>query len=255
MATRRSLRDEIVRRGLVDAAHVDEILAANRVRVNGSIVANPASLVSAADSVAVVDAPSKYVSRGGFKLEGALDELGVTVAGRRCIDAGSSTGGFTDCLLQRDAAHVLAVDVGRAQLHDRLARDARVTSWESRNILEVHPDDVVGVPAMGRLADLLVADLSFTSSARCVPHLAGLVAVGGEVLVMVKPQFEAARQDVPVGGVVRDPEVHARAVASVVDALVSAGCAVRGTCGSRLPGADGNREFFVWAVRLTDGSQ
>ncbi|MFM7094310.1 MAG: SAM-dependent methyltransferase, partial [Actinomycetota bacterium] len=129
MAARRALRDELVRRHLLDAGEVDAALAANRVRVNGAVVANPASLVASADAVSVIDEPSQWVSRGGGKLDGAIADFGLVVEGRFCVDAGSSTGGFIDCLLQRGAAHVVAVDVGRAQLHHRLLTDGRVTSW------------------------------------------------------------------------------------------------------------------------------
>lgn len=255
MAQRRILRDELVRRRLLDGTDVDAALAANRVRVNGAVVTNPSSLVAARDSVAVADEPPRYVSRGGLKLEGALEDFGLDVAHRRCIDAGSSTGGFTDCLLQHGASHVVAVDVGRAQLHNRLVTDARVTSWESRNILDVTVADIAVVEGYKNGADVLVADLSFTSSARLAGHLAALVAPGGSVVVMVKPQFEAERADVPAGGVVRDPEVQDRAVRAVSDALRVAGCDVLGSVESRLPGGDGNREFFVWASRPTDRTQ
>ncbi len=255
MAQRRALRDELLRRRLLDASEIDAALAANRVRVNGAVVTNPASLVAAGDSVAVADEPPRYVSRGGLKLEGALHDFGLDVTGRRCVDAGSSTGGFTDCLLQHGASHVVAVDVGRAQLHNRLATDERVTSWESRNILDVTAADLAVVDGYHNGTDVLVADLSFTSSARLVGHLVELVAPGGSVVVMVKPQFEADRSDVPAGGVVRDPAVQMRAVQSVCDALRAAGCNVEGSVESRVPGADGNREFFVWASCPTDRTQ
>lgn len=255
MVQRRALRDELVRRRLLDEADIETALAANRVRVNGAVVTNPASLVAAGDSVAVADEPAQWVSRGGAKLQGAIDDLGFGVAGRFCFDAGSSTGGFTDCLLQNGAAHVIAVDVGRAQLHHRLLTDERVTSWESRNITDVSHDDIASIQGYEAGSGLVVADLSFTSSARLAGHLVRLAAHGGDVVVMVKPQFEADRSEVPDGGVVRDPEVQARAVAAVVEALEAAGCVLRGRAESRVPGADGNREFFVWATRRTDGSQ
>ena len=255
MAARRPLRDELVRRALIDPAGIEDALAANRVRVNGAVVVNPSSLVAPGDSVSVAEEPSRYVSRGGVKLEGAIADLGVVVSGRRCLDAGSSTGGFTDCLLQHGAVSVLAIDVGRGQLHNKLVMDPRVTSWESRNILDVSRPDVVAATGVDTGVDLVVADLSFTSSARLAGHLVDLVAPGGDLLVMVKPQFEASRSEVPEGGVVRDPEVHRRAVAAVEGALVAAGCGLRGIAPSRLAGTDGNLEFFVWATRLTDGSQ
>jgi 23S rRNA (cytidine1920-2'-O)/16S rRNA (cytidine1409-2'-O)-methyltransferase len=254
MVARRALRDELVRRQLIDADDVDAALAGNRVRVNGAVVANPASLVAASDSVSVIDEPARWVSRGGAKLDGAIGDLGIDVAGRFCVDAGSSTGGFTDCLLQHGAIHVVAVDVGRAQLHHRLLTDERVTSRESCNILDVSRADLSVVTAVDGYADgagLVVADLSFTSSARVAGHLVELTAPGGDVVIMVKPQFEADRADVPEGGVVRDPAVQEKAVAAVAAALEGAGAEVRGIAESRVPGTDGNREFFVWATRRT----
>ncbi|MBU6226809.1 MAG: hypothetical protein KGQ43_04400, partial [Acidobacteria bacterium] len=191
----------------------------------------------------------------GGKLDGALSDFGLVVEGRFCLDAGSSTGGFTDCLLQRGAAHVIAVDVGRGQLHHRLLSDDRVTSWESRNILDVSRTDIAIIDGYADATVVVVADLSFTSSARVAGHLVELSGNGGDIVVMVKPQFEAPRDEVPEGGVVRDPAVHARAVAAVVGALEAAGAEVRGTAESRVPGADGNREFFVWATRRTHRTQ
>lgn len=255
MAARRALRDELVRRHLLNGAEVDAALAANRVRVNGAVVANPASMVSAADAVTVIDEPAQWVSRGGGKLDGAIADFGLVVQGRFCVDAGSSTGGFTDCLLQRGAAHVVAIDVGRAQLHHRLLTDDRVTSWESRNILDVSRADLSAIDGFVDGPGLIVADLSFTSSARLAGHLVDLVSADGDVVVMVKPQFEAQRDEVPEGGVVRDPAVHERAVAAVVAALTAGGAEVRETAESRVPGADGNREFFVWATRRTHRTQ
>jgi 23S rRNA (cytidine1920-2'-O)/16S rRNA (cytidine1409-2'-O)-methyltransferase len=255
MAARRALRDELVRRHLLDAHDVDGALAANRVRVNGAIVSNPASLVAAADAVSVIDEPSRWVSRGGGKLDGALSDFGLAVEGRFCLDAGSSTGGFTDCLLQRGAAHVIAVDVGRAQIHHRLLSEARVTSWESRNVLDVSRADIALSDGYAHGAEVVVADFSFTSSARLAGHLVELSITGGDIVVMVKPQFEAPRDEVPEGGVVHDPAVQARAVAAVIGALGAAGAEFRGTVESRVPGADGNREFFVWATRRTHRTQ
>lgn len=255
MAPRRSVRDEIVRRGLLVADEVDEALATNRVRVNGAVVSNAASLVAPADSVSVVAPPPRFVSRGGIKLEGALATFSVDVEGKWCLDAGASTGGFTDCLLQRGARHVFAVDVGRAQLHHRLATDPRVSSRESTNVLSIEPAELHDVEGYAMGAEVVVADLSFTSSAQIAGHLARLAAPGADLLVLVKPQFEARRDEVPIGGVVADAEVQARAVQEVADALLAAGCEVRGTCDSPITGTEGNREFFVWARRLTGASQ
>lgn len=250
MVQRRALRDEIVRRGLLGADdEIDLVLAAHRVRVNGAVVSNGRSMVAAGDAISVIPAPARFVSRGGLKLDGALDAFGVDVAGRFCLDAGASTGGFTDCLLQRGAAHVVAVDVGRAQIHARLLADERVTSWESTNVTAVTPEELSLVAGYADGASVVVADLSFVSLAGMVPALVALSAPDADLVVMVKPQFEASRGDVPAGGVVEDAAVQARAVDAVVAAMVAAGCAVRGTCESPITGTEGNKEFFVWAVR------
>ncbi len=255
MAQRRSLRIELVRRGLLEADEVDRALAANRVHVNGAVVANGGSLVSAADSVSVAAPPARFVSRGGVKLEGALEHFAIDVTNKVCLDAGASTGGFTDCLVQRGARHVLAIDVGRAQLHNKMAIDARVTSWESTNILSVDRQRVCGLDGYGVGAEVVVADLSFTSSAQIAGHLVGLAAMGADLVVLVKPQFEAPRDDVPVGGVVTDEGVRARAVEAVAEALSGGGCEILGTCESPITGAEGNVEYFVWARCVTDRSQ
>ena len=250
MAQRRALRDEIARRGLLGADDdVDEVLGANRVRVNGAVVTNGRSMVAPGDAISVTSPPSRFVSRGGLKLDGALDEFGIDVAGRFCLDAGASTGGFTDCLLQRGAAHVVAVDVGRAQIHARLLADERVTSWESTNVGDVAHLQLAAVPGYAEGASVVVADLSFVSLAVMVPALVDLAAPAADLVVMVKPQFEASRQDVPAGGVVEDVDVQRRAVDAVAQALADAGCEVRATCESPITGTEGNREFFLWAVR------
>lgn len=252
---RRTLRAELVRRGLIDVGDVDGALEANRVRVNGAIVSNGSSLVAPADAVVVAPLPTRFVSRGGLKLEGALERFAINVADRVCLDAGSSTGGFTDCLLQRGARHVIAVDVGRAQLHNKMAIDPRVTSWESTNVLAVKRDRIREVEGYGGGVHVVVADLSFTSSAQIARHLVGLSANGADLVVLVKPQFEAPRDEVPVGGVVTDAAVRARAVSAVTEALSAAGCDVLGTCESPITGAEGNVEYFVWARCVTDRSQ
>jgi 23S rRNA (cytidine1920-2'-O)/16S rRNA (cytidine1409-2'-O)-methyltransferase len=250
MAQRRALRDEIVRRGLVASDDdVEGVLAANRVRVNGAVVSNGKSMVAADDAISVIAAPSRFVSRGGLKLEGALDAFGIDVSGRYGLDAGSSTGGFTDCLLQRGAAHVVSVDVGRAQIHARLLADERVTSWESTNVSAVTLERLGAVPGYEHGAEIVVADLSFVSLASMVPALVGLTAPGADVVVMVKPQFEASRQDVPTGGVVVDIGVQQQAVDAVAGALADEGCSLSGTCESPITGTEGNKEFFLWAVR------
>lgn len=256
MSVRKPLETELIRRGLVATpSDAKEALLANRVRVNGAVVANGASLVTVGDAVHVVDPPSRFVGRGGEKLFGAIQQFDISVANALCVDAGASTGGFTDCLLHNGAQHVLAVDVGRAQLHHRILTDPRVTSKESCNIadVELHAlGELTGVPGYQRGADIVVADLSFTSLAALIPALVALVAPAGQLVLLVKPQFESDRGDVPSGGVVVDPEVHERALAKVESALLSAGCQLRGRCASSVKGAEGNQEFFVWAEKHAD---
>lgn len=247
MSQRKPLQGELLRRGLVNSkTEAIEALSSNRVRVNGAVVANGASLVANSDALHVIDPPNRFVGRGGEKLLGALDHFGIAIADARCIDAGASTGGFTDCLLQKGARHVLAVDVGRAQLHQRILVDPRVTSMESCNIADLQLGDV---PDYGNGADVLVADLSFTSLAAHVAVLVSLVAPSGQLVLLVKPQFESDRADVPVGGVVVDPVVHERALVKVEAALLEAGCQLRGRCASSITGTEGNQEFFVWAEK------
>ncbi len=184
----------------------------------------------------------RYASRGGLKLEGALDAFGLDVAGMSCIDIGCSSGGFTDCLLSRGARHVLAVDVGRAQFDWSLRNDDRVTLLERTN--------VVDVPAAGYGGlDLAVCDVSFTGIAHVLPAVKDLLGAEGIFLTLVKPQFEAAPEDVGEGGVVRDPEVRRQVLVRVTAGLLEAGFSVEGLCASPIEGAKGNREFFALARR------
>jgi 23S rRNA (cytidine1920-2'-O)/16S rRNA (cytidine1409-2'-O)-methyltransferase len=185
------------------------------------------------------------VSRGGDKLAAALQRFTIDAAGVRALDAGASTGGFTDCLLQAGAAAVVAVDVGRGQLHDRLRADPRVTSLERLDIREVTLDTVGGVPV-----DLVVADLSFISLGRVVPVLTGPVAgAGAPVVTLVKPQFEAGRVEASRGrGVIRDPDIHRRTLHQAIGALRGSGAAIMGVMPSPITGQAGNVEFLVHAV-------
>jgi 23S rRNA (cytidine1920-2'-O)/16S rRNA (cytidine1409-2'-O)-methyltransferase len=182
------------------------------------------------------------VSRGGEKLDAALDTFAVPVAGRHALDAGASTGGFTDCLRQRDAASVVAVDVGYGQLHERLRADDRVTVLERTNVRDLTPE------AVGGPRELIVADLSFISLGTVAPALLGVAAPGADLVVLVKPQFEAGRAEASKGrGVIRDPEVWRRALAEVHAALTAQGAAIMGVMVSPLTGADGNVEFLLHA--------
>lgn len=184
-----------------------------------------------------------FVSRGGQKLDGALQALGVDVAGLRALDAGASTGGFTDCLLRRGAVHVVAVDVAYGQLAWTLRNDERVTVMERSNIRHLQASDI------GDPVDLVVADLSFISLRTVKDAVSDLTAPNGSLVLMVKPQFELPRDQVPAGGVVNDPALWRRAVADVVNGYRDAGFFLAGAAASPITGPKGNREFFVHLVR------
>jgi 23S rRNA (cytidine1920-2'-O)/16S rRNA (cytidine1409-2'-O)-methyltransferase len=187
-----------------------------------------------------VTAALTYVSRGGIKLANALDELGVSPVGRRCLDVGASTGGFTDCLLQRGAAHVVAVDVAYGELSWRLREDPRVTVIERCNARSLDPGTLPYAP------DLIVMDLSFISLTKVLPAVLAVAGDPYDCLAMVKPQFEVGRDRVGKGGVVRDPALRREAMVTVAHAGIELGAAVGGIASSGLPGPKGNRESFVW---------
>jgi 23S rRNA (cytidine1920-2'-O)/16S rRNA (cytidine1409-2'-O)-methyltransferase len=209
------------------------------VLVGGSVADKAARLFGDGEPLRLIGPPPRFVGRGGEKLEGALDRFEIAVAGR-WVDAGASTGGFTDCLLQRGATEVVAIDVGHGQLHERLRADPRVDVRERVNVRLLGPGD------LGEPADGVTADLSFISLAVVLPNLVGLARAGADLVVLVKPQFEAGRAEVSRGrGVVRDPEVWARALTAVVAAAGSAGAAMMNAMTSPITGADGNVEFFL----------
>lgn len=237
------LDQELVARGLARSrTHAGKLIAAGRVAVNGAPVARPAKQVADSDKLHVQDAEDEeYVSRAGHKLAGALEAFGdLQVHGLRCLDAGASTGGFTDVLLRRGAERVAAVDVGHGQLVDQIRNDPRVDVHEGVNVRSLVPD-LVGGPV-----DLVVADLSFISLRLVVRPLAAVTRPGGDVVLMVKPQFEVGRDNVGRTGVVTSPELRRRAVHAVVEAAEAAGMVVAGLARSPLPGQDGNVEFFLW---------
>jgi 23S rRNA (cytidine1920-2'-O)/16S rRNA (cytidine1409-2'-O)-methyltransferase len=209
--------------------------------VNGAPAAKAAHLVSPAEPVTLSGPPPRFVSRGGDKLDAALERFAVDVAGKRALDAGASTGGFTDCLLQRGARQVVAVDVGYGQLDSRIRADRRVTMLERTNVRTVTIADVGGRPF-----PLVVADLSFISLTTVAPVLAGdLAAAGADLVLLVKPQFEAGVREASRGrGVIRDPAVWHRALQEVGTALNRAGAAMMGLMVSPLTGASGNVEFL-----------
>jgi 23S rRNA (cytidine1920-2'-O)/16S rRNA (cytidine1409-2'-O)-methyltransferase len=245
VAAKSRLDAELVRRGLARSReHAQALVTAGRVRVGGLVATKVATGVDAAASLQVVsDGGDDYVSRGGHKLAGALDVLhGPPIAGRRCLDAGASTGGFTDVLLRRGACEVVAVDVGYGQLAWSLRTDPRVRLLERTNVRSLTPD-IAGT------ADLLVADLSFISLTLVLPALLGCVDDAGDALVLVKPQFEAGREAVGAGGVVREVSVRADAVRRVAAAAAALGWGTAGVAASPLPGPAGNVEYFLWLRR------
>jgi 23S rRNA (cytidine1920-2'-O)/16S rRNA (cytidine1409-2'-O)-methyltransferase len=207
--------------------------------------AKPGELVPADVEVAV-DAPEEYVSRGGRKLANALDAFGLDVAGRRAVDVGASTGGFTDVLLQRGAVHVVAVDVAYGELAWKLRTDERVTVLERTNARHLARGDLPYAP------DLVVADVSFISLTKVLPAVLSCMAPRWEGLVMVKPQFEVGRERVGKGGVVRDAAVRREALVAVAASAQALGAAVLGFASSGLPGPKGNRETFL---RLAEGAR
>ena len=232
----------LARRGLFDSrARAAASVMAGEVRLgtDGTRAAKPGQHVPEDVEVAVAERP-RFVSRGGIKLANALDATGVDPEGRRCLDVGASTGGFTDCLLQRGAAHVVALDVAYGELHWSLRTDERVTVMERVNARAIRPADLPYRP------DLIVADVSFISLAKVLPTVLGCAAERFDALAMVKPQFEVGRERVGKGGVVREAADRRAALVAVAEAARDAGATVLGFAGSGLPGPKGNRETFVW---------
>jgi 23S rRNA (cytidine1920-2'-O)/16S rRNA (cytidine1409-2'-O)-methyltransferase len=209
-----------------------------RVGQDGPVALRPSQLVEA-DANLIVDAGPRYVSRGGVKLENALEALGIDVRDRDCLDVGASTGGFSDCLLQRGAARVIAADVAYGQLDVRLREDPRVHVIERLNARELVPADLPFVPSLATI------DVSFISLTKVLPAVARCLGPGGEILAMVKPQFELGKERVG-RGVVRDAADRREAILKVANAARDLGLPVRGFASSGLPGPKGNRETFVW---------
>ncbi|MEA3055471.1 MAG: rRNA (cytidine1920-2-O)/16S rRNA (cytidine1409-2-O)-methyltransferase [Actinomycetota bacterium] len=208
--------------------------------MSGAVAEKPSRLVDPSEPIELRGAPPRFVSRGGEKLDAALERFSIDVDDRRCLDAGASTGGFTDCLLQRGAREVIAVDVGFGQLHERLRADARVRNRERCNIRSLAPGDIGGP------VELTVADLSFISLRTVLPALLDLTDAAGTIVLLVKPQFEAGRQEASRNrGVIRDPAVWRRVLDEVCSAVISGGATMMGAMVSPLRGADGNVEFLV----------
>jgi 23S rRNA (cytidine1920-2'-O)/16S rRNA (cytidine1409-2'-O)-methyltransferase len=234
----------LVARGLCESREQGKrLILAGEVLVNDEPVTKAGQLVPD-DALIRVKQPPKYVSRGGFKLEGALDQFLISVQDRVCLDVGASTGGFTDCLLQRGARKVFAFDVGTNQLVWKLRSDPRVVSRENFNVRHMKPSDV------GEEVDLIVADVSFISLTLVLPPAFEALKGGGEAIVLIKPQFELSRDEVGKGGIVRDPALHVKACRKIETfAAAQRGWQWRGLMESPIQGTDGNREFLAWLTR------
>jgi 23S rRNA (cytidine1920-2'-O)/16S rRNA (cytidine1409-2'-O)-methyltransferase len=244
VSTRRRLDADLVRRGLVSSrTEAQTLIDEHRVLVNGAVAEKASRQIALGDQLIVSGPPSRFVGRGALKLDHALDVFEIDVAGMRALDAGASTGGFTDCLLQRGTDHVVALDVGHGQLHERLRADDRVMNLERTNVRHVDADLV------GGLVDIVVGDLSFISLRLVIGPLVSVCQPGASMVLLVKPQFEAGRDEVSRGrGVITDPAVWERVRDEVTDAFGDAGCEVVDWTDSPITGADGNHEFLVHAV-------
>ncbi|WEH42553.1 TlyA family RNA methyltransferase [Streptomyces sp. NBC_01218] len=244
---RRRLDAELVHRKLARSReHASQLIAAGRVSVRGLVATKSATQVETSAPVVVAEDESdpEYVSRGGHKLAGAFAAfvpLGLEVAGRRALDAGASTGGFTDVLLRTGARQVLAVDVGYGQLAWSLQSDERVVVKDRTNVRELTLDHIDGLPV-----DLVVGDLSFIPLGLVLPALVRCAAPDADLVLMVKPQFEVGKERLGSGGVVRSPELRAEAVREVARRAAALGLGVRGVTASPLPGPSGNVEYFLW---------
>lgn len=245
--SKRSIRldNAVADRTGITRSQARSLIMEGRVRVNGSVATKAGQNVSTEASIAV-ESPRRFVSRGGEKLEHALDAFGLDVRGANVLDVGASTGGFTDCLLQRGAAHVTAVDVGYGQLDWRLRNDPRVTVMERTNF-RLLPDD-----AFPEGFDLVVVDASFISSATIVARAQRYLRPAGAMVVLVKPQFEAGRERLGSGGVVRERPVHGAILREVRDGFEALGFGVAALTGSPLQGPAGNREFLAELRRGTE---
>ncbi|MFI6909296.1 TlyA family RNA methyltransferase [Nonomuraea sp. NPDC050394] len=244
MSRRVRLDSELVRRGLARSREqAAQLIEAGRVTVGGQVAGKAATQVDTAAAIVVARSPDgpDYVSRGAHKLLGALEAFkALSVEGRRCLDAGASTGGFTDVLLRHGAAHVLAVDVGYGQLAWSLRTDERVTVMERVNVRDLTPEMV------GEAPTLIVGDLSFISLRLVLPALAAVAAPSADFVMLVKPQFEVGKERVGAGGVVREPALRAQAVRDAATKAQDIGLAVRGVTASPLPGPSGNVEYLLW---------
>ena len=231
----------IVERGLAPSRErAQAILLAGNVLVNGQKMEKPGSQVAADARVEIIGEALRYASRGGLKLEGALEDFAISPQGLVCLDVGSSTGGFTDCLLQNGAARVYAVDVTVDQLDWKLRQDPRVATVE-RNARYLKAEDIAERPA------LVTMDVSFISVTKVLPAVVPVAATGADFLILIKPQFELEKREIGKGGIVRDAALHQKAVERVQATATACGLAILGVRPSHLPGTEGNQEFFLHA--------
>ena len=258
----------LVERGLASSRSQAQRMIASGVRWRPAgrddaawktVARNRDELSDAAEIDLLDAAEARYVSRGGLKLEGALRASGIDVHGKACLDVGQSTGGFTDCLLQHGAAQVTGVDVGQGQLHPTLRADARVRCIESLNARTLSASDLIAedVQQAGAMVtfDLIVGDLSFISQTLVLPALVALLAPGGDLLMLVKPQFELQPGQVGKGGIVRDPALYAVVEQRIRDCCAALGLRVYGWADSAITGGDGNREFFMHGKHTGEGAR
>ena len=237
------LDSEVLARGLAASRErARALILAGQVRVNGQQVTKAGAAVAEGDAITLVEPDHPYVSRGGVKLAHALDTFGIDVTGRLALDVGASTGGFTDVLLRRGARRVIALDVGHGQLDWRLRNDSRVVVIERVNARTLSPEQL---PSDARAFDIATMDVSFISARQVLPAIAPLLRAGADMVILVKPQFEAGRAEVGKGGLVRDPDVHARVVDEVTAAASALGLTRIQVTESPITGTEGNREFLL----------
>jgi 23S rRNA (cytidine1920-2'-O)/16S rRNA (cytidine1409-2'-O)-methyltransferase len=242
--TRTRLDKLVLERGLAPTREkAQALILAGQIHINGRRADKAGMPVPADARVELVGEPPRYVSRGGIKLEGALEDFSLDPSGKICLDIGSSTGGFTDCLLQHGAARVYAVDVGKGQLDWKLRQDARVAVREGINARHLKPEDI------GEPVEWVTLDVAFISVAKILPAALACARPGATFLILVKPQFELSQKQVGKGGIVRDPALHREAVEKVSQAAATLELEDIQVRESRLPGAEGNREFFLCAHR------
>jgi 23S rRNA (cytidine1920-2'-O)/16S rRNA (cytidine1409-2'-O)-methyltransferase len=231
----------VLERGLADSiAKAQAMILAGEVCVDGARADKAGTRFPSEAQIEVTSRAGKYVSRGGLKLEGALEDFAINATACFCLDIGSSTGGFSDCLLQRGAARVYAVDVNVDQLAWKLRQDSRVIRI-SRNARDLRPTDIP------KPIDLVTIDVSFISVSKVLPRAIAVARTGADLVILVKPQFELPRKDVSPGGIISDPALHQKAVTAVREASTKLGLEILGAALSRLPGAEGNKEYFLHA--------